>query len=473
MLKKSQILFILFITFYQFCGAQDSLSLEQCIRYALAHNTQLQRAENDLMQQSNSYNQAKANLLPTLNGSATNNYNYGRTIDPATNQFINQQSQTNYFSLNADWVIFSGLQKMNQVRQYQWNKDASEQSLQKTKDDISLTVANYYLQILLLTERQQQLENLVKNSEQNQQKINILYDNGALTLTKKYEGDAQLATDEYNLVDIKNQLEKQYLALKQYINYDISKPVKVQEIDFRKQLQQYSNDDLVKVVNERVAQLPAVKQAKSVRESALYAWKAMKGTVYPRLSIDASLHSVYSSQYKNYGVTYSGLQPIGILGSDTTKIVYGPRYSAVSNGIGYFDQLSQNFGQTVGFTLNIPIFNGLQTHYNVKGAYISYQSDNLLVTDAELKAKNDIYSAYDGMIAAQKKYNAGLIKFQSQEALYKQSEISYNAGAMSFFDYNLARTNYANAQSDLDQAKFEYIFQTKVFEYYLGKPVTF
>src|SRR5439155_26727156 len=127
-----------------------------------------------------------------------------------------------------------------------------------------------------------------------------------------------------------------------------------------------------------------------------------------------------------------------------------------------------NFGQTIGFTLNIPIFNGLQTRYNIQGAYINYQSDNLLLTDAEIKAKNDIYQAYENMNAAHKKFDAGTLKLKSQESLYTLSEISFNAGAMNFFDYNAARTNYANALSDQIQAKYEYVFQTKVFEYYLG-----
>ena len=100
------------------------MTLSQCIQYALIHNTQLLKSQNDYQQADNSYKQYRANVLPTLNGSATNNYDFGRTIDPATNQFINANSRTNYFTLNGDWVIFGGLQKLNQVRQYQWSKEA-------------------------------------------------------------------------------------------------------------------------------------------------------------------------------------------------------------------------------------------------------------------------------------------------------------------------------------------------------------
>jgi len=453
--------------------AQDSMSLAQCIEYALVHNTSLLKSQNDYQQAQNSYQQYRANVLPTLNGSATNNFDFGRTIDPATNQFSNASSRTNYFSLNGDWVIFGGLQKLNQVRQYEWSRDASSQSLQKIKDDISLNIANNYLQILLLTEKEKQLENLVKNSDEQQKKTAILYENGATTLSKKYGADAQLATDQYNVVDMQNQLEKQYLALKQYMNYDLGKPLKVQTINFNGQLQVYGVGDLDKAIKEQVDKLPAVQTARSQRESALYAWRAIKGTVYPKLSVDASLHTIYSSQYANYTPIYS-VVPIGIVGTNTSDVVYGQAATGyTSKSISFGDQLGQNFGQTVGFTLNVPIFNGLQTKYNIQGAYITYQSDDLQLTDAEVKARNDIYQAYDGMKAEAKKFEAGETKLKSAEALFKESDISYQAGGMSFFDYNTARTSYINAQSDWLQAKYEYIFQTKVFEYYMGKPVAF
>ncbi len=473
MLKKSILSFICIIAFGIKVYAQDSMNLAQCIEYALAHNTQLLKSQNDFQQAQNSYQQYRANVLPTLNGSATNNFDFGRTIDPATNQFSNASSRTNYFSLNGDWVIYGGLQKLNQVRQYEWSKDASSYTLQKTKDDISLTIANDYLQILLLTEKEKQLENLVKNSDEQQKKTAILYDNGATTLSKKYGADAQLATDQYNVVDMQNQLEKQYLALKQYMNYDLGKSLKVETINFNRQLQVYGVGDLDKAIKEQVDKLPAVQAARSQKESALYAWHAMKGTAAPKLSVDASLHTIYSSQYQTYTPSFSYL-PIGIVGTNASDVVYGPVETGISGkNISFGDQLGQNFGQTIGFTLNVPIFNGLQTKYNIQGAYITYQSDDLKLTDAEVKARNDIYQAYDGMKEAAKKFDAGDIKLKSAEALFKESDNSFNAGGTSYFDYHAARTSFINAQSDWLQAKYEYIFQTKVFEYYLGKPVAF
>jgi len=455
MLKKYSFIFLFFIT----CGirayAQDSMTLSQCIQYALIHNTQLLKGQNDYLQAQNTYKQYRANVLPTLNGSATNNFDFGRTIDPATNQFANENSRTNYFTLNGDWVIYGGLQKLNQVRQYEWSKDASSQSLQKIKDDISLNIANNYLQILLLTEKEKQLENLVKNSEDQQKKTEILYNNGATTLSKKYQADAQLATDQYNVVDMQNQLEKQYLALKQYMNYDLGKPLKIVAINFQGDLQKYTQADLDKALTEEVPKLPAVQAANSQRQSAYYAWRAMRGTAAPKLSVDASVHSIYSSQYATYVPEYVGVMPIGIVGTNTSDIVYGPQYAYQTQKIPFGDQLRQNFGQTVGFTLNVPIFNGLQTRYNIQGAHITYQSDELQLTDAEVKARNDIYQSYSGMNEARKKFEAGQIKLSSAEALFNESDHSFQAGGMSYFDYNAARVSYTNAQSDFLQAKYE------------------
>jgi outer membrane protein len=452
---------------------QDSLNLQQCIDYALTHNTSILRQVSDLDQQSNNYQRAKASTLPTLNGFASQNYNYGRTIDPSTNQFANQQSRANSFSLSGDFLIFGGLRKLNDIRQAEWAKDASSHNLQKTKDDISLNIANQYLQILLLMERQKQLTNQVEDSRTIQKKNKILVDAGAATSSKLYEADAQLATDEANLIDIENQLNTAYLQLKQYLNYDITKEIKVQQINFAAQLAEYGDADLQKALSERIKQMPAVEQAYSARQSAMYGLRSAKGSIYPSLDVNGSLHSVYSSLGKNYSYIANGLEPIGFLGPDTSQVVYAPRLVPTTSDISFRNQLRNNYGQSLGFSLNIPIFNGYQTRYNVQNYKINLSNSELTLTDAETKARNDIYQAYENMKMTAKKLAASESRMKSQEILMKQSELTFNAGAISYFDYSTVKTNYNNAQIDLLQARYQHVFQTKIFEYYIGKPVQF
>ncbi|MGZ5281770.1 MAG: TolC family protein [Bacteroidia bacterium] len=453
--------------------AQDSMSLQQCIAYAWENNIQLSRSELDLQQKENSFQQTRYSRLPSLNANASQNYNFGRTVDPSTNQFANQQSRNNGFSLSTNVLLFNGLQMMNEVRQAKWSQDASTHSLQKAKDDAALTIANQYLQILLLTERQKQLQNQLKTSQDSRNRTKTLFDAGAVAQVKMLEAEAQLASDESLLIDIENQLTTAYLNLKQYMNYDISKPLKIQTVNFTGQLNQYTETELNKVFTERLQNLPGVQSAKSSRESALYGLKSQQGNMSPKVYANASLQSFYSSLAQQFGdATPAGIQQIGYNGADSSP-VYAPRYNYSMQPVSFDEQVNNNFGQSLGFTLSIPIFNGLQNKYAIQNARINLQNAQLTLTEAETQARNDIYTAFEGMRLSQKKLMATQSKFTAQEALFKQSELSFNAGAMSFYDFNAVRNSFSSAQSEVLQARFEYIFQTKVFEYYMGKPVSF
>jgi outer membrane protein len=453
--------------------AQDSMSLQQCIAYAWENNIQLARTELDLQQKQNGLMQSKASMIPSLNGNASQNYNFGRTVDPSTNQFANQQSRNNSFSLSTNVLLFNGLQMMNEVRQAKWSQDASKHNLQKAKDDAALNIANQYLQILLLMERQKQLQNQYKTSQDSRNRTKTLFDAGAVAQVKMLEAEAQLASDESLLIDIENQLTRAYLNLKQYMNYDISKPLKIQTVNFAGQLTTYTETELNKIFTDRLPNLPGVQYAKSTRESALYGLKAQQGNTSPKVYANASLQSFYSSLAQQFGdATPAGIQQIGYNGADSSP-VYAPRYNYNAKDVSFNDQLNNNFGQSLGFTLSIPIFNGLQNRYAIQNARINSQNAQLTLTEAETQARNDIYTAFEGMRLSQKKFQSAQTKYAAQEALFKQSELSFNAGAMSFYDFNAVRNNYSSAQSEVLQAKFEYIFQTKVFEYYMGKPVQF
>jgi outer membrane protein len=419
------------------------------------------------------YTRSLSSNIPNLNASAGQSYNYGRTIDPYTNQFANQQVNANSFSLSADWTIFNGLQKLNDMRQAQWARDASYFGIKKAQDDISLSIANQYLQILLLNERRKQLLNQIENSQAQLKRLKTLLDAGATTQSKELEAEAQVATDMSSLVDIENQITQGIISMKQMMSYEPSAPLKIAEVNFQGRLQEYTYADVESAYKNRIPELPAVLQASYLKQSAYFNLRSMKGNYSPKLIFGASLHSVYSSAGKMYSYAYGGFEPIGIVGTDTSKVVYGPRLNTVARNISFSQQLSNNFGQTIGLTLQIPIFNGLQTKYSVQTAQIQLNNAEIDLYEAQRKAKNDIYQAFESMNMSKKKLDASEIRIKSQESLYKMADINLAAGVISFYDYSVVKSNYNNAELDLLQAKYSYIFQTKVFEYYLGKPVQF
>lgn len=453
--------------------AQDSMSLTQVIAYAWEHNSELLRTQYDAQLKDINLTRTKASILPSVNGQANHNYNFGRTIDPTTNQFVNQQTRSNYFSLNAQITIFDGLRQLNAVREAQWSKDASNFTLQKKKDDIALSVANQYLQIMLLNERKNQLKTLVDNSRLNRDKTNILVKAGSLAEVRSMEAEAQLATDEANLIDIENQIDKAYLSLKQFINYDVSKPLKIQQLIVRVPNVEYTQADLDVVIGDRLKDLPGVQSARNAKESALYGVKLAFGNISPKLSAGASLSTAYSSNYKNFSY-YPNPKPqiVGYVASDSS-LVYTQGFLTTASDIPFGQQLKNNFGQSIGLSLQVPIFNGLQNHYNIQSARMALNNATLVLSEAENQAKNDVYSAYEGMRMAKKKMDASNLKLKSQQAVFTQANNTYQLGLSNYYDWSLAQNALSNAQSDALQARYEYIFQVKVFEYYLGKPVEF
>jgi outer membrane protein len=450
-------------------AAQEKLSLDQLIDYALKNNILLQRALNTQALSAAELTRSRANLYPSVSGNASHNYNFGKTVDPTTNQFSTQHIQTDYVSLNANLLLFNGLSQLNHIRQEQWARQGNVFAVQKQMDDVKLTVANYYLQILMLTEREKQVQNQMANSKEQDNKTKILVDAGALAESKKLETSVQVATDQVNLIDIQNQLKNIYLQLKQYLNYDMAKDMEVVLLEYNKPIDEYSQADLDKAIREKAAELPLVKQARNNLESSKYALKAAIGNYYPSLYASGALHSGYSSGARKFdGYTIAGSQPIGYLSTDRT-LVLAPVYVPNLSSIPFNTQLNNNYGQSAGFTLSIPIFNGLQNVYNAQLARVNLKNAELTLNESTNKVKYDIYQAYESMQMSSKKYAAAKSKLKLQEALYNKADVSYKNGLMGYYDYNTAKITLNSAQSDELQSRYENIFQTKVFEYYLGK----
>jgi outer membrane protein len=326
---------------------------------------------------------------------------------------------------------------------------------------------------MLLNERKNQLQTLIQNSRLNRDKTNILVKAGSLAEVRSLEAEAQLATDEANLIDIENQIDKAYFSLKQFINYDVSKPLKIQQVKITAPAKEYTQTDLDVIIGDRLKNLPGVQSARSAQESAKYGVKLAFGNISPKLSAGASLSTAYSSNFKNFSYLPNPTpQIIGFVATDSSP-VYTQGFLTTASDIPFGQQLKNNFGQSIGLSLQVPIFNGLQNHYNIQSAKFALNNATQLLSEAENQAKNDIYSAYEGMRMAKKKLDASNLRLRSQEAVFKQTNNTYQLGLTNYYDYSLAQNALSNAQSDALQAKYEYFFQVKVFEYYLGKPVEF
>ncbi len=449
------------------------MNLEACIEYALKNNIQVKQSELSSELSEVTLTQSKANLLPSLNGNASHSYNYGRTIDRFTNQFATQQVLSQNLSLSSDITLFSGLQNINLIQQNKYNYLASKYDIEKMKNDISLNVASAYLQVLYAFEAVDIAGNQTGITLAQVERTKKLVDAGAAAKGTLLDIQAQLASEELILTNAQNQLDISYLALAQLLNLPA-----VEGFTIVKPELEMGNEGLLtgtpgQIYNTAISNLPEIKSAeykvKSTGKAVDVAW----GGVSPRISFSAAYGTGYSglSQRIVTSPAFQGFVPDGSFtsGGDT---VYSPLFSkAVTEKIPFADQYKDNVNKSFGFFLTVPVFNRLQTKTAIDKARIQKLNAELTVESTKLQIQKNIQQAYADANAGLKKYNASLKTVEAMKESFKYIEQKFNVGMVNTNDYNDAKNKLVKAESDLLQAKYEYIFKTKVLDFYQGKPL--
>ncbi len=425
--------------------AQEVFSLKDCIDYALKNNISIQQSGVDIRIKEFDVRRNKAAFLPSANAYASHGYSFGYSLDYTTYEYYKQSIQSNYFTLNSDVTLFNGFRLRNNLTAAQHGLQSGKYSYQGAKDQVSLSVVLYYLNILKNSEQLQYAEDQLALTEKLYEKAKLLVEVGQETKSKELELKAQMANDEMLLVQAKNNLEKAYLNLKQIMNYEISKELTIAElgeetIDFT----EYENLDPEEFIEESVSKLPEVQKAKEDYNKSVYSYKAAKSLLYPSLSGSGSLNSRYSNS-KN---------PL------------------TGQADPFFDQIENNFGQTISFGLSIPIFANLNNAYNVYASEQNIEFNRLTWEDAKIKAKNTIYEAYYLMLNSYKQYEAAKNSMEAQQSLFNQSNLMYNEGVVSFYDWQTAKNNLAKSESTFLSAKYDLLYRVKLLDYYQGKDIS-
>jgi outer membrane protein len=469
MLKRLICLFVLSLLF-QAVNAQKIWTLEECIIYASQNNIQLKMAENNVRTARENVILSQGALLPTINGTSSLTYNLGRVIDPFTNQYINSHITSNNFSVNGSLTLFNGFQVQYTIRQNQASYQAAKTDLQRIKNDISLNVASSYLQILMNEELVNTAKSQLEITGMQVSRTERLSESGKLSAALLYDLNAQAALEESQLVGAENQLQVSYLVLKQYMNlvdegeFRIVKPENVLMAEVPLPLESDVYKDAINV-------LPQVKVSEYNRQSYLYAMKAAKGRMAPRLALNSSMSTLFASSNKNQtGYEVDGTKLIGYT-KTTLDSVLTPNLQPIRVLKPYSNQLKDNINKSIGLSLTIPILNGLQTRTSLHKARISYESADY---DMELTLQNirkSVQRAYLDATLSLKQYHAMLKAADAQQQAFRNSEKRLELGLISPFEYNQTKYRYTVSQSDLLRSKYDYIFKTKILDFYRGIPL--
>ncbi|PAW93198.1 transporter [Mucilaginibacter sp. MD40] len=454
--------------------AQEVVTLQRAIDLALERNLTIKQAQFSEALSEENLKQSKYNLLPNLTAGPQASLNFGRNIDPSTNQFINQRISALSGNMSSQVTLFQGGQLRNQIIENRLLLNADRSYTAKIKNDLVLNVVTQYLLVLtnqdLVTAAKQQID-VAKITVDRAQKN---FDVGNQTLADLAQAKAQQSTAELNYTTAENQLELSILTLKQYMEMPPATNIVFEKPDiskFKNLSTVFNPEDVLKTA---LAVNPDVSLAEARQKAAAQDIKVARGNYYPSIVLFGQLGTNYSDARKLVsGVTPSGrMDTVGFVGGNMATPVTVPGFNPVYSNYPFFRQIGDNFNQSVGISLQIPIFNRFSARTSVRKAKIT--NENALVT-AQLARNNlskIIYQAVWDVQAANKKYQSSLQTYTANKEAFNVIQQRYNVGLVNSLDYNTSLTNLNKSQFDLIQAQYELVFRSKVIDYYLGNPIT-
>ena len=461
------------LTQTHFAQSSSEWDLQKCIDQAQKHNISLKQSEITTQINRNNSIQSEAAILPTLNAYGQHNYNFGKTIDRYTNTFANSQVLSQNFYLSTNVVIWSGLAQYNNIKATRYQYLASTENYMQQKNDLALNVATSYINVIFSDEILQIAKASYKLTQEQLARTEKLAEAGTVAKSAVYDIKAQLANDDVTVTNADNNYQIAMLTLKQLLNLDTLNNFSIA----RPNVDLLNNElALTSVQNIYETALKNQHSIKSANYNLLATERTLnvaRGKVSPTLSATGSIGTGTSELNKRIvSSSIVGVTPIAAT-LDGATVVYQPQYSFVTEKKPFADQFNENVNKSIGFTLNVPLFNGLQTYTGVKNAKLNVLNAKYGQDLAEQNLYKTIAQAFANSRAALNKYNANKASVEASEQSFMYAQQKFNVGAISTFDYNSAKTRLQNAQSNLVQAKYDYVFKLKVLDYYQGKELKF
>lgn len=417
-------------------SAQQAWDLRQCIDYAIEHNLTIKQQEENRHQSEVDLNTAQWSRLPNLNGSASHSFNFGRSLQ-ADNTYQSINTQNTNFSLNTSVPLFTGLQIPHNIALQKLNLKAATEDLQKAKDDISLQIASLYLQVLYNQELALIARQQVALSQEMLEQKKAYLDNGKASEAEWYEAKSRVAQDELSAVQAENNCRLALLDLSQLLELPTPDGFSIVSPDIDERHLSGSIVAPENIFQEAVLSKPAIKAATYRLEGAAHSIRMAQSAYYPQLSFGAGIGTNY---YK-----VNGYQ---------------------NNSFG--SQLKDNFSQYFGFSLSVPIFNRFATRNQVRSARIRQNTLNWQLEEAKKSLFKEIQQAYYNALNAESQLKSSVTADEAAEASFRLMKEKYAQGKANATEYNESRTNWMKAVSNRLQAKYDYVFRTKILDFYRG-----
>ncbi len=451
----------------------DSLSLQQCIDIALRNNLQVKQTGLTAEQDRIYYNQAKESLLPSINGNVTHAINNGRSQDPTTYSYVNEQVTLATYSLSGSLTLFNGLALINSIKQTRLAYEAGKMDFQQAKDVVTINLITAYLQVLSNTEQLAQAQAQAEVSRQNVQRQKVLNDAGSGKPSDLYDLQGKLATDQLTVINAQNALESSRLALLQIMNVPYQQSLRLERVQASTVFVRFPLT-ADQVYNEALNDLALVKSAQLKRQSAEKGVKAAKGQLYPNLSLNGGVFTNYSNVQQSATPVDSMQASTGAFTRQTadgpvTGKVYAYQKVYDVHDISYGTQLKNNYNSSINISLQLPILNFFQKRNNVALAKIALLNAQYVEESTRIQLRQSVDLAYVNMTTAYNSYQVLQDQVKAFEESYRSAKIRYDAGVLNSIEFVTVKNNLDQANINLISAKYNYAIRMKILDYYQGK----
>ena len=455
-------------------GQTKKWTLEECVQYAIQNNISIKQVELDSQTALIDKRGAFGNFLPSLNASASHSWNIGLNQDITTGLLQNQTTQFTSAGANVGIDIYRGLQNQNNLRKANLSIMASKYQLVKMQEDVALNVANAFLQVLFNKENLKVQKVQLAINEKQYNRSNELVNAGSIPRGDLLDVKATVALNNQNVIVAENALLisklslAQLLQLKDFENFDVVDDTAVN--DENNILVQSPSVIYQKALENKIE----LKIAQTNLEISQKNVEIAQGAFQPTLQGFYSFNSRVAYSDRVAGVVPNTTNPTSVVGfvEGTNQNVLTPNFTRVLGGPApFFDQFSNNKGQSFGIQLSVPIFNGFSVRNNVDRSKVILEKSKIALEQQNLDLQRNVFTAFADANGALNTYKSSVVALEARQGAYNYAKEKYDVGLMNSFDFNQSQTLLTNAQSEVIRTKYDYIFKIKILEFYFGIPI--
>jgi outer membrane protein len=449
-------------------------TLDQCLKRAEEKNLAVRNAALDAELADRAHDQAYWSFLPDLNAAATHGYNWGKAIDRFTNTFATDRVRTNNLYVNSDFMLFQSGRKHQELKQADLNEQAALKGLEAARNNIRTEVVRAYLNVLGLRERLTAADNQIGVTREQVGITQALVDAGRVARAELLDNESQLAQEEYNAINLRNQMDLALLSLGQLMQlspeemngFDIVKPP-IGELAIAP-----PTATEAEVLRNVLASNPAYAQAQLTSESAERGVAIARSQALPSISFNASLGTGYSGRNLESIGDPVPEESILIGATEGGEPVYAPSFSQNTRVRAFGAQLDDNLNESIGFTLSVPIFNNMRTRYAVDQARIQHERTKNTMETQRNALQVDVQNALTSQRGAYLQYESARRAVAAAEESLRYADERYGQRVITAIELNTAKARVQQTTADLINAKYTYLMAQKSLDILQGLPVS-